>query len=172
MLYKGSMDLLARRAAACFALALGSGCVSSERYIVDPTSARAPGEGHLVAHRKSDGRKVELDPAAIRFTDSNTGEVEAGGASPMVTAGVVTTLVGSALSILGTITYFATLNGHDDLHFAGGMVALSGEPLMIAGSVLWPLGLVRPPRGVRLIPESRLPPPPPVVRPGQSSSGE
>jgi len=65
--------------------------------------------------------------------------------SPMVTAGVVLTGIGSALSVAGTVLFFANGGAYRS---AGGPVALSGEPPMILGTVLWIMGIMRPPQEV------------------------
>jgi hypothetical protein len=65
--------------------------------------------------------------------------------SPMVTAGVVLTSIGSALSVAGTVLFFANGGAYRS---AGGPVALSGEPPMILGTVLWIMGIMRPPQEV------------------------
>lgn len=66
--------------------------------------------------------------------------------SPTVTAGVVLTVLGSVMSVAGTIAHFTTSG---DASLASGIVALAGEPPMIVGSVLWVLGLARPPQELR-----------------------
>jgi hypothetical protein len=64
--------------------------------------------------------------------------------SPMVTAGVTLTTIGSIISVVGSVIYFAS----PDNQLAGGIVALSAEPMMITGTVLWIVGLMRPPQEV------------------------
>ncbi|HEY7955173.1 MAG TPA: hypothetical protein VII38_07760 [Polyangia bacterium] len=61
---------------------------------------------------------------------------------PMVKAGIALTAIGSAISIAGTILYFSTSG---DPHTTGLILAPSAEPLMITGTVLWVVGLIRAP---------------------------
>ena len=71
--------------------------------------------------------------------------VSASARNRTVAAGVVLTLVGSLLSVVGTSTWLALRGGpHGDVADGFFAVELAGEPLMVAGTVLWILGLVHP----------------------------
>ena len=65
--------------------------------------------------------------------------------SPVVTAGATLTGVGSIISVVGTIIYFTSTGGNN---LAGGIVALSAEPMMLAGTLMWIFGILRPPQEV------------------------
>lgn len=66
--------------------------------------------------------------------------------SPMVTAAVILTGIGTVASIAGTIGFFV---GKDSVSTAFGILALSAEPPMMIGTVLWPIGIVRAPQQVK-----------------------
>lgn len=66
--------------------------------------------------------------------------------SPMVTAAVILTGIGTVASIAGTIGFFV---GKDSVSTAFGILALSAEPPMMIGTILWPLGIVRAPQRVK-----------------------
>jgi hypothetical protein len=66
--------------------------------------------------------------------------------SPMVTAAVILTGIGTVASIAGTIGFFV---GKDSVSTAFGILALSAEPPMMIGTVLWPIGIVRAPQRVK-----------------------
>jgi hypothetical protein len=58
----------------------------------------------------------------------------------LVTAGTALTVVGSAMSVTGTVLYFTT---DGDARWTGAGLAAAAEPLMIAGTVLWVVGAMR-----------------------------
>ena len=144
---------------AALALCLG-GCYVTERYHVSQShltqaAALSPAERAVTAvpaQREKDGRPVYVradalpapaDPdvpaeAFLRITTRRY--------SPMVTAGAVLTVIGSVVSVAGSIGFF-TADGSLGTTF--GLLALSAEPPMIIGSVLWVLGLHRRPQEVR-----------------------
>lgn len=171
------------------------GCWVSERYLVTPgqleqarqVPAAEAAITALPVHRYvgtadhgQAGKAVLLRAAALAQAQVEPGSPSTSPASPtapmivrsrryspVVTAGAVLTGVGTVLSVAGTILYFA---GSGDLHTAGGIVALSAEPMMLAGTLMWIFGILRPPQevgagraGVHYLPalESIAPPPPP-----------
>lgn len=149
--------------AVALTLALG-GCWVSERYLVTPEQidqarqvpapeaattalpvqryAGPPGRGQA-------GKAVLLRTEALAQAQPEPGSpptvVRSRRYSPVVTAGAVLTGVGTVLSVGGTILYFATSG---DLHTVGGVVALSAEPMMLAGTLMWIFGILRPPQEV------------------------
>jgi hypothetical protein len=139
-----------RGAALALAL-LGSGCWVSHRYVVDAAELQR-GQEVVAATRVKDGAQVRLrastiDPASWepQPTQPPTVKVKSKARSSMVLAGSLLTWIGSAISITGTVLYFA---GSGDLHTAGLITAPSAEPLMITGTVLWVVGLIRHPQEV------------------------
>jgi hypothetical protein len=63
----------------------------------------------------------------------------------MVTAGQVLTFVGTAISLTGTAMFLATDNfsGSGPVNTTGLVLAPAAEPIMIAGTVLWVVGLIK-----------------------------
>lgn len=152
-----------RLAALAGALVLG-GCWVSERYLVTPEQldqarqvpAAEAATTALPVHRYAGpaGRGQVGKAVLLRAEALAQAQPEPGGPppvlrsrrySPVVTAGAVLTGVGTVLSVAGTILYFA---GSGDLHTAGGVVALSAEPMMLAGTLMWIFGILRPPQEV------------------------
>lgn len=139
------------------------GCWVSERYLVTPEQidqARqvpAPEAARTAlpvqryagpAGHGQAGKAVLLRAEALALGQPEPGSptvVRSRRYSPVVTAGAVLTGVGTVLSVAGTILYFA---GSGDLHTAGGVVALSAEPMMLAGTLMWIFGILRPPQEV------------------------
>lgn len=66
-------------------------------------------------------------------------------AARRIVAGSALTWIGTALSLAGSITFFATSDKQPELHLASGVVAGVAEPIMITGTVLWILGALEPP---------------------------
>lgn len=162
-------------AAAC-GLLLG-GCWVTERYIATPSqrvqaaqlSSVYATETALPVHRykKTPGREVgkavflradamaqAQEETASTLPPGSAAAAEPGGApvvirsrrySPVVTAGATLTGVGSIISVVGTIIYFTSTG---DNNLAGGIVALSAEPMMLAGTLMWIFGILRPPQEV------------------------
>lgn len=64
---------------------------------------------------------------------------------PLLTAAIVLTCVGSVVSVAGSIVYFATWGQDSPAHLAGAITGLGAEPIMWAGTILWPIALMRPP---------------------------
>ena len=93
------------------------------------------------------------EPRPVQTTDQRVGPDTTGPVtvrsrrySPMVTAAVILTGIGTVASIAGTIGFFT---GKDSVSTAFGILALSAEPPMMIGTVLWPLGIVRAPQRVK-----------------------
>lgn len=182
-----------RRLAVAALILAASGCYVSDRYLIgEPQLAQVValpvGERAAVAVpavRARDGKPVFVRadalpapvavvvPAAVAVPVAQSpapGQrlVTARRYSPMVTAGAVLTCIGSVVSVAGSIGFFA---GDEPLRRAFGLLALSAEPPMIVGSVLWVLGLNRRPQEARpdqpslryLAPEPPVAPPPPVI---------
>lgn len=170
---------------------LVSGCWVSERYLVTPEQldqarqvpAAAAATTALPVHRYvgaadrgQAGKAVLLRAEALALAQAESAGVpivvRSRRYSPVVTAGAALTGVGTVLSVAGTILYFA---GSGDLHTAGGIVALSAEPMMLAGTLMWIFGILRPPQEVSAgragvhylpVPEPLTPPaapPPPAL---------
>lgn len=165
-----------RLGAVAAALFLG-GCWVTERYIATPEqvtqAAQVPaGEAAATAlpvhrYRKTAGREVgkavflradalarsqpELGPtlpasaAAGLPASSPPVLLRSRRYSPVVTAGATLTGVGTVISVVGTIIYFTSTG---DTNLAGGIVALSAEPMMLAGTLMWIFGILRPPQEV------------------------
>lgn len=155
-----------------------SGCWVTERYIATPaqrvqaaqlstvyaeTTAlpvhrykKTPGHevGKAVYLRADALTKAQEEPALPLPSGTAVGGAGPGGApvvirsrrySPVVTAGATLTGVGSIISVVGTIIYFTSTG---DNNLAGGIVALSAEPMMLAGTLMWIFGILRPPQEV------------------------
>lgn len=184
-------------AAAC-GLLLG-GCWVTERYIATPEqraqAAQLPAGDAMVTalpvhrYKKTPGREVgkavflradalaqgQEEPGSTLPPASAAAVGESGSApvvlrsrrySPVVTAGATLTGVGSIISVVGTIIYFTSTG---DNNLAGGIVALSAEPMMLAGTLMWIFGILRPPQeiaagraGVRYLEAAPAPPAPPL----------
>jgi hypothetical protein len=141
------------------ALALLAGCYARDAYTIDAATLRqvaalSPADrarAVVPARREADGRAVDLraraiPAAALDPTTATAVHISTDEPNPMVTTGSILTWVGTALSIVGTLG-FLTANG--DAKWVFGAIELLGEPAMLAGCVLWPLGLTRPPQEVR-----------------------
>lgn len=100
----------------------------------------------LVQGQDEPGLAVSPGPA-VAVPDSGSTQVvlKSRRYSPVVTAGATLTGVGSIISVVGTIIYFT---GSGDTNLAGGIVALSAEPMMLAGTLMWIFGILRPPQEV------------------------
>ena len=144
-------------------LGLG-GCYVTERYLVTPEQlAQAaqilPAEAAntaLPVRRyviPAPGREPSGKPVFVRAEDVQHGLAELGTPpsvlivrrySPAVTAGVALTVIGSLISVAGSIVFFSSFNTAGDLHTISGVIALSAEPMMLAGTLLWIMGIQRP----------------------------
>lgn len=142
-------------AAALALLSLGSGCYVRTSYLIAPDQEQAlaalpPEElrqATVPLRRASDQRPVVVRADSARAALPSRGQlIHTRRYSPMVTSAVALVALGSALSVAGTIMFLST---EGDLRLIGGLIALSGEPPMITGTVLWPLGITRPPQEVR-----------------------
>ena len=162
-----------RRLTAAGALLL-SGCFVTERYIATPEQVTQaaqvpPGEAHSTAlpvyrYRKTAGHEVgkavfvradalagsQPEPGLLLATGTSPTAVSplvlrSRRYSPVVTAGATLTGVGTVISVVGTIIYFTSTG---DTNLAGGIVALSAEPMMLAGTLMWIFGILRPPQEV------------------------
>lgn len=141
-----------------------NGCWVSERYLITPeqldqarqvpaseaTTTALPVHRYAgPAGRGQAGKAVFLRAEALVLAQPEPGGppavVRSRRYSPVVTAGAVLTGVGTVISVAGTILYFA---GSGDLHTVGGVVALSAEPMMLAGTLMWIFGILRPPQEV------------------------
>lgn len=130
-----------------------SGCAVGEKYYVTHADlARVPTLAHdepVVARRVRYYVPTHVRAGALRLdrvsrVDDYQAIVPASAPSPMVTAGQVLTWIGSAASIAGTILFLVTPS--DSAPWAAGIAtAVSAEPLMISGTVLWLLGLKKRP---------------------------
>jgi hypothetical protein len=132
-----------------------SGCWSRERYLIEPAVlVRA-------ARREKGGRQVYVRASALPEAPLQLApqapsglpvRIEVAARNQALTAGATLTWVGSVLSVAGSIVFFTLLaRGEQDspLFVASGVTALVAEPIMWAGTILWPLALVRPPYEVR-----------------------
>jgi hypothetical protein len=66
--------------------------------------------------------------------------------STMITAGSVLVWLGSAMSVVGTALFFASESPTP--HWTGAGLAAGGEPLMIVGTALWIVGVLKRPQEV------------------------
>jgi hypothetical protein len=141
-------------------LTLTAGCTSRHEYDFAPgvleRAAALPPEARertaVPARLPTSGRAVHVRVSALPaevlaapLPGRRTVRVE----TPLLTAAVVLTCVGSVVSVVGSAIFFATWNApagtpSGDLHLGGGISALAAEPLMWAGTILWPLALMRP----------------------------
>ena len=150
--------MLGRRSPLLFplALAVAGGCYHSEAYRVDAADlararslAAGPGpEVILPARRAKDDRPVELRLATITAAPtapSGLVTVETRALHPQATAGSLMTWIGSGASVVASAIFFfaANLDLSRPLGLTSAIFALSAEPPMIAGTVLWILGLQR-----------------------------
>jgi hypothetical protein len=120
-------------------------CTVPNAYLVAPEDA-APKFAPVNAVRFKDNRAVvirgeTIDPlGAIPQPDGRV-RVVSRAKSRKLTAGVLMTFIGSAISIAGTIVFFVGNARNDStLMQAGYIAAPSAEPIMITGTVLWVLG--------------------------------
>lgn len=151
--------------------ALGTGCVSHERYLISRSElvavaqARTQGNaegnppdgavdtetGSVPAVRVKDQKPVRVRTRALRFDPARLPEtelisIEARALNRMVTAGSVLTWIGTAISLVGTgLVAAGKLRGDDGLFVVGGVMALSAEPIMWTGTGLWIGGALRRP---------------------------
>lgn len=147
-------------------LGLAAGCATRDSYLVAPQALgraaaldeAARAAAAVPATREPDRRRAylrasALPPGALGAAAAAPPElpvrVEVRARNPMVTAGAVLVYIGSVLSVAGSIWFLATLPQGGDLHLAGGLVALGAEPPMWIGTILWPLGIMRPPYEAR-----------------------
>lgn len=151
------------RATLLLTLALTLGCVSRHEYdfapgVLERAAALPPAarERTAVPARSPSGRAVHVRVSALpaeALDAPRPGRHAARVKNPMLTAAVVLTCVGSVISVVGSVIFFATWDApagtpSGDLHLGGGISALAAEPLMWAGTILWPLALMRPPHEV------------------------
>lgn len=140
-----------RRAVAALVVAsLGAGCTVNHAYVIEPAALSSTAE-LVPARRVKGGAPVELRASAIdRATaqpqPDGTTRVVARAKSRLLDAGIALTLVGSAISIAGSVVFFTGLESRDVRYTTGLVLAPSAEPLMIAGTVLWILALRRYPQ--------------------------
>jgi hypothetical protein len=152
-------------------------CTSHDRYLISrgelddwaKKSAAGQPPAVLPAVRESDHKAVfvktsaltlppappaplpDSAPAAVPASPAAVVPVQARAKNPMVTAGAVLTWVGTALSLIGTGVFIAgKVQGNNSLYYGGGIAAISAEPLMWTGTILWLLGAVRKPYEVRV----------------------
>jgi hypothetical protein len=129
----------------------GAGCYSRAPYLVEPSvmemAVRLPEAERATktapARRADDLRPVQVRLDALRLADAKPGP---GGAllvptraySPMITAGSALTWIGTVISITGTTLAAAY---HFDLGTDGGRAgvatAITAEPIMLIGTLLW-----------------------------------
>ncbi len=145
-----------------------TGCSVSESYLItgeqltQAAQVPPPEADHtaLPVHRyvtPAPGRDVVGKAVFVRATTVQQGLAAAGGLpavlrsrrySPVVTGGVALTVIGSVISIAGSIVFFSTLNTSGDTNLISGVIALSAEPMMLAGTLMWIFGIQRPPQEV------------------------
>lgn len=77
---------------------------------------------------------------SVRAINDTTSVVTTRAVGKMTTAGIVLTFAGTALSLVGSGLFFGTKG---TTRTVGAVLAGSGEAPMIAGSVMWVLGLKR-----------------------------
>lgn len=142
------------------------GCTSHERYVIERSAVDSlvtPRDGvatprAIAAIRERDRRPVYVKSSALRRETltphgPDSYRVEARAINPMITAGSILTWVGTAISLTGTVLLaVGKVQDNNPLFQAGGIAALSAEPLMWTGTGLWIGGALRRPYEV--------PPPP------------
>lgn len=131
-----------------------TGCYSHERYLLDTAtlagaqrlSAADRSRAILPAHRVENDKAVHVRLSTLQLDqakpfDNTHVAVPSHTLNKMVTAGSIMTWTGSAISVAGTIA-FAIFGGniHHQDALTAGLVALSAEPIMLTGTVLWILG--------------------------------
>ena len=126
-----------KHALACALIALvHTGCYTEREYIVSGSTTT----------RVKDGRPVRLDPRVTITVedarDPNHVRVRARGKNNKVLAGNILVWIGTPISIVGTAFFLAQSSG--TLHTTGLIMAPSAEPIMITGTILWVVGLIRP----------------------------
>ncbi len=136
------------RAWAALTALVAAACTVERSYLIDPATGAQlvqPGApaASIPAVRERDHVAVRLDPSAISASVVRGARVVARGRSRLVAAGIPLTFVGTAVSLVGTALFFAVPSG--GVHTLGLALTPSAEPLMIAGTVLWIVGLNRPP---------------------------
>ena len=147
----------------CNCIILLCGCTITDRYVLDADTARraqtlppasdepipATRQGKPVLVRSStldfrDARVTERGERSERKRGNaepvarpsqNSVEVKARARSPMMTAGSTLVWIGTAISVAGTVLFFAY--GDFDKHWAGAGLALSAEAVMWTGTALW-----------------------------------
>jgi hypothetical protein len=127
----------------CNCTILLCGCTITDRYVLDADTARraqvlqSTRDEPVPATRQ--GKPVLVRSSALDFRDArasgNSVEVKARARSPMMTAGSTLTWIGTAISVAGTVLFFAY--GDFDKHWAGAGLALSAEAVMWTGTALW-----------------------------------
>ncbi len=128
-----------------------TGCSIERQYVVDPAVAEQLTQGSPVptfpALRQKDRR-----PTTVQTSSYVAGSARAIGTDTVVTtkktgkmlaAGIWLTMFGTAISVVGAGLYWGTAGTSKTV---GAVLAGSGEPFMISGSVLWVLGLNRNPQ--------------------------
>lgn len=139
-------------------LLLSVGCVSEERYVLSRSigeqvgtaaTAAQPMADSVPAVRERDRRPVFLKTSALqKDTLTAHGEdsfrIVARAPNRMITAGSVLTWVGTAISLVGTaVVIVGKVQDSTPLFYAGGITALSAEPIMGIGTGLWIAGALR-----------------------------
>ena len=140
---------------------LSVGCVSQERYVLSRSigeqvgtnssaaDATPPVPDVVPAVRERDRRPVFVKTAALqKETLSAHGEdsfrIFARGNNRLITAGSILTWAGTAISLVGTAVVIAgKVQDSTPLFYAGGITALSAEPIMGVGTGLWIAGALR-----------------------------
>ena len=158
------------------------GCYSTGTYLVDrcvadaaqatPVDGLVSSPAPIPAVRHKGGQAVWLRPQTLQWqhrvddpADPTHVRVQARAYNPLVTAGSALTWVGTTISLVGTGIFFARLNQPTDaLFFTGAGLAVSAEPLMWAGTILWLVGGGRRPMETPA-PQGLMPPAPPPLAP-------
>ncbi len=125
-----------------------AGCMSHESYSIalqplaeaQALASDARAHAAIPAIRLHDGHAVYL--SGTRIDATTTSPVTIVAPSRLVKAGVILTLVGTAISLAGSGLYFF---GAGRTRLAGEILAPGAEPLMISGTILWIVGALRPP---------------------------
>ena len=120
----------------------------SEATRVQPLTPADRAQTLVAARRAKGGAEVRVRADTIDFAGAKLEGTElrvvSRAKSPMLVAGQVLTWVGTAISITGTLLFLIVPDGN--LHTAGFITAPSAEPLMITGTVLWVLSLLKHPQ--------------------------
>lgn len=133
------------------ALLLAAGCSVSHPYLVDANDLAQLREGQvLCGTRQKDGQRACVRADTVR---KETAQPQPSGKvrviskthSDTATMGSALTWLGTPISVAGTLMIIL---GSGAVKGAGYAMALSAEPVMITGTVLWCLGLLKHPQEV------------------------